>query len=99
MNAVRAIWTNGRILPSEPVDWPDGIQLLVEPVSAGEKIGLDESDWRDDPGSITDWIVAVEKIEPLVWEPGEEEKFLRYREQCRQFNIQAVRRQMETETF
>ncbi len=37
MNAVSAIWTNGRILPSEPVDWPDGSELLVEPLSTESK--------------------------------------------------------------
>jgi len=41
MNAVKATWTNGRILPGEPVDWPDGSELVVEPV--GSKIGLDEA--------------------------------------------------------
>ncbi len=43
MNAIRATWTNGQIVPAEPVDWPEGAQLLVEPVPAGEKIGLDVS--------------------------------------------------------
>ena len=40
-------------------------------------------------------IGAVEKIEPLVWAEGEEEEFERWREKCRQFNIEAVRQQME----
>ena len=43
MNAVRAIWTNGRILPSEPVDWPEGSQLRVEPlIPSSEKFGLSD---------------------------------------------------------
>ncbi len=96
MNAVRAVWTNGRILPSESVDWPEGSQLRVEPLAPpGEKTGLSEDEWRDDPDSIAAWIEAVEQIEPLVWAEGEEEKLERWREKCRQFNIEAVRRQMD----
>jgi hypothetical protein len=49
MNAIKAVWTNGQIVPSEPVDWPDGSQLLVEPLQSSEKVGLDESEWEDSP--------------------------------------------------
>ncbi len=96
MNAVRAIWTNGRILPSEPVDWPEGSQLRVEPLFPNsERIGLPEEEWRDDPESIAAWIAAVEEIKPLNWAEGEEAEYERYREKCRQFNLDAVRQQME----
>ncbi len=95
MNAIVATWTNGRIVPAEPVDWPEGTQLLVEPLSPGEKIGLTEDEWRDDPESIAAWVEAVEKIEPMLWAEGEREEYERYREELRQFNIEAVRKQMD----
>src|SRR5712691_10411596 len=95
MHAIKAIWKNGRILPAEPVDWPEGSELLVEPVPSSEKIGMDESEWRDDPESIAAWIAAVEKIEPMIWEAGEREEYERYREESRRFNIEAVRKRME----
>ena len=95
MNAIKAIWTNGRIVPAEPVNWPEGSELLVEPLMNNrEKIGMDEEEWRDDPESIATWISAVEKIEPLIWAEGEREAFESYREASRQFNLQAVRKQM-----
>ena len=73
-----------------------GSQLRVEPLAPpGEKTGLSEDEWRDDPDSIAAWIEAVETIEPLVWAEGEEEELERWREKCRQFNIEAVRRQMD----
>lgn len=59
MHAIRATWTNGRILPLEPIDWPEGTELMVQPVTSSEKIGMDESDWRDDPESVAAWIAAV----------------------------------------
>jgi len=95
MTAIRATWVNGQIVPAEPVDWPEGSELLVEPIVPSEKIGLDESDWRDDEESIAAWIAAVEKIEPIIWAEGEREEYERYRKECRQFNIEAVRKQME----
>ena len=96
MNPIKATWINGRIVPAEPVDWPEGSELLVEPVVPnGEKIGMTEEEWRDDPESIAAGSASVEKIEPLIWAEGEREEYERYREQCRQFNIEAVRKQME----
>jgi hypothetical protein len=95
MHAIKATWTNGQIVPSEPVDWPEGSELLVEPVPKSDKIGLDESEWRDDPESIAAWIAAVDKLEPMVWAEGELEEYERYRKEFRQFNIEAVRKQME----
>ncbi|HLZ09979.1 MAG TPA: hypothetical protein VKT80_15425, partial [Chloroflexota bacterium] len=73
MNAIKATWTNGQIVPAEPVDWPEGSALLVEPVSAGEKVGMSEEEWRDDPDSIADWIAWVDTIEPMIWGEGERE--------------------------
>ena len=53
MNAIKATWKNGQILPREPVDWPEGSELVVEPMTAtAEKIGLDEAEWRDDAESL-----------------------------------------------
>lgn len=96
MNAIKAKWINGQILPAEPVDWPEGSDLLVEPiVPNGEKIGLTEEAWRDDPDSVAAWIAAVEKIEPLIWAEGERESYEAYREECRQINLEAVRKKME----
>jgi hypothetical protein len=95
MNAVRDTWTHGQIVPSEPVDWPEGSELLVEQVPATEKIGLDESEWRDDPESIANWLAWVDTIEPLELTGAERAEMERYREQHRRFNIEAVRRQMD----
>ncbi|HQU43408.1 MAG TPA: hypothetical protein PK867_11395 [Pirellulales bacterium] len=68
----------------------------MEPISTnGEKIGLTEDEWRDDPESIAAWVAAVEQIEAPVWATGEREEYERYRELQRQFNIDAVHKQMD----
>ena len=95
MHAIKARWTRGQIVPDEPVDWPEGSRLLIEPLDTNEpEIGMREEDWNDDPESIAAWTAAVNAIQPLEWLPGEEEEYERYRAQHRQFNIEAVRQQM-----
>jgi hypothetical protein len=95
MNAIRATWIKGQIVPAEPIDWPEGSELLVEPVPAGEKIGLTEEEWRDDPQSIAEWVAWVDTIKPLILSDEERADMERYRAEHRRFNIEAVRRQME----
>ena len=95
MNAIKATWSNGQILPAEPVDWPEGSELLVEPVPLSEKIGLTESDWRDDAQSIAEWLAWVDTIEPLVLSDEERTEMEHYRAEQRRFNIEAVRQQMQ----
>lgn len=82
-------------MPAEPVDWPEGSELRVEPVPSSEKIGLDEGEWRDDAQSIADWIDWVDTIEPLIRSDEARADMDRYREEHRRFNIQAVRQQMK----
>ena len=95
MHAIKATWTKGQIVPAEPVDWPEGSELLVEPLQASEKIGLDEAEWDDSPEAIAEWIAAVERIEPMVWAPGEREEYERFREEIRNYTVEAVGKQME----
>jgi hypothetical protein len=84
MRAIKATWTNGRILPSEPVNWPEGSELLVEPVVASDKIGLDESEWRDDEASLADWQAWLPTVEALELTPDEQAAHARFADQMRQ---------------
>ncbi len=63
MNPIKATWTNGKIMPADPVDWPEGSELIVEPVAMPGKIGLDESEWRDDAEALADWEAKMPTIE------------------------------------
>ncbi len=96
MNPIKATWQDGQILPREPINWPEGCDLLVEPLpSVARKIGLDESEWRDDAASLADWEAWLPTIEPLELTAEEEASFVRFRDEIRRHNIEAVRRQME----
>jgi hypothetical protein len=96
VNSIKATWTNGQIVPAEPVDWPEGSQLVVAPVApSGARIGMSEDQWRDDPEAVAAWVAAVEQIEPLLWKEGEREEYERCRAEHRRYNVEAVRRQMQ----
>jgi hypothetical protein len=97
MNAITAIWKNGQIVPSEPIDWPEGSRLLVEPLPEGEKIGLDDSEWENTPEALADWEAWIKTIEPLEYTKEELAEMERYHEEYRRFNLEAVRKQMGLE--
>ncbi len=94
MNAIKAVWTQGRILPSEPVNWPEGSELLIEPLPSMERIGLDEADWRDGPAAQADWDAWIRTLEPAQLSAAERESLERFQDEQRRFNLAAVRRQM-----
>ncbi|HEY2251496.1 MAG TPA: hypothetical protein VGH74_10570 [Planctomycetaceae bacterium] len=96
MLSVKARWKSGQIILDQPVDWPDGCELLVELVALpSEKIGIDEADWTDGGDSLADWDAWIATVEPLEYTADEDAAFARFKEEMRRFNIEAVRRQME----
>ena len=96
MTLVKSFVKNGRIELEAPPDWPEGCEVIVAPVpSSPDKIGLDESEWRDDPAALADWDAWIKTIEPLEFTPEEEVAFARFHEEMRRHNIEAVRRQMQ----
>lgn len=94
MNPIKATWIGGQIVPAEPVDWPEGSELVVKPVATAGKVGLHESEWRDDAEVLAAWDAWTSTIEPLVLTDEERAAFASYREQSRDFNVEAVRQQM-----
>jgi hypothetical protein len=96
MNAIRAIFKGGKLELQTSPDWPDGTEVLIEPTQIpAEKIGLDESEWRDDPESLADWEAWIKTIEPLEFTPEEAVRIAEFDKQMRLYNVEAVRRQMQ----
>jgi hypothetical protein len=90
MTPIRAIVHDRRIDVPAPTELPDGTEVLVElvPVVSG-KLGLEESEWRDDPAALADWSAWLETIEPIHFaEPDS------FDDEFRRYNIEAVRKQM-----
>jgi hypothetical protein len=95
MNAIKSVVRNRRIELEAPDELPEGTEVLVELIPlASQQIGIDESEWRDSPTSLTDWEEWIRTIEPLEFTPQEAERMADYEEQMRRYNIEAIRRQM-----
>jgi hypothetical protein len=95
MNAIKATIRSGRLELQAPPDWPDGTEVLIEPIDGlGGKIGIDESEWRDDPASLADWEAWIKSIEPLEYTPEEVQRMADFDERMRRYNLEAVSRQM-----
>jgi hypothetical protein len=93
---VKTTVQNGRIEFKAPDELPEGTEVLVELTRAsGEKIGIDESEWRDDPAALADWDTWLQSIEPLELTPEEVAEQTRFGEEMRRYNIETVRKQME----
>ena len=91
MNTIKATVHDRRIEIAAPSELPDGTDVLVDVVPLPiDKIGIDESEWRDDADALADWAAWLKTIEPIDW--GTPNPF---DEEFRRVNIEAVRKQME----
>jgi hypothetical protein len=99
MNAIKATIRSGKLELQIPADWPDGMEVLIEPMKdLSEKIGIDESEWRDDVASLADWEAWITTIEPLEFTPEEARRIAEFDEQMREYNLEAVRCRMREGT-
>jgi hypothetical protein len=96
MSTVKATVRHRRIEVIAPDELPDGTEVLVEvtPISR-QRIGIRESEWRDDPEALADWDWWIQRIEPIELTPEEQAGHERFEEEFRRYNIEAVRKQME----
>ena len=96
MNAIKATIRNGRLEVDVPADWPEGGEVTIPPPEhLKQPFGLDESEWRDDAEALADWAVWLKTIEPFEFTPGELAERSAFDEKMRQFNLEAVRVQMQ----
>jgi hypothetical protein len=65
---------NGHAIPLEDVDWPEGSEVFLSRtplVAEGADQGLIQ---EENPTSVSQWLEWYDSLEPLVFEPGEEEE-------------------------
>jgi len=95
MNAVKATWRNGQVVLDSPAEWPEGRRLVVAEETSGEIPFMTEADQRDDPQSVQEWMDELRAIPPLPMSAEQEAEMLAWRQWARDFNVEAVRRQMQ----
>lgn len=91
MKAIQAIWKDGQIVPVEPVDWPDGTSLSVEP----QKPPLPDEPEGDllgnDPESIARWIAYHRSLPPWQMTEAEEAEWQKARAEVKAYTIEKMK--------
>lgn len=90
MSTIETTIKNRRIDIAAPDDLSDGTKVVVDVTPLSDKIGIDESEWRDDPEALADWDAWLKTIEPIEWRTPD-----KFDDDFRRFNLDAVRKQME----
>ena len=86
MIAVHAKWKDGRVVVDEAVDWPEGCELEVRPVTANGSV--EEDSQANDLEAITRGIAEFQAIPPLQMTADEEAEWQAARQAQRQFELQ-----------
>lgn len=95
MSAIKVMVRDRRIELSAPEEIPDGTEVLVDVTPVMKKrIGIDESEWRDDPESIADWEAWIKSFEPLEFTADELAGSSEFDSKMREYDLKAVRRKM-----
>ena len=73
MKTITGTIRNGQIIADQPINWPDGCRVLIEPVTTEEEtLGIREEDWPTDPEGIARQVALMDQIEPLEMTAAEE---------------------------
>jgi hypothetical protein len=95
MNSVKGIWKNGQILLKGPADWPEGTQLLVEPICQEEAIGIREEDWPETPEARAEWRRWYDSLEPLEFTKEEQGRIASWRREIKEYTIANMHKGIE----
>jgi hypothetical protein len=71
MNAIKATVRDGRLEVQVPPDWPDGTEVILQPVSPEHGVGIREEDWPDTPEAVAEWLRWYDSLEPLIFTDAE----------------------------
>ena len=70
MNAIKATVRNGRIETNEPINLPEGTELLISlPNGNFEEY---EDGWDNSPEGIASWLAWYNSLDPLIFTAEEE---------------------------
>src|SRR5947207_915528 len=96
MSAIRATWKNGQIVPDEPVDWPEGYRLLVEPdTSQPPPAETSDEELSNSPEAIAAWLKWYDSLEPLIFTPEEEADLAAWRQKIKEYTVANMHKDVE----
>lgn len=92
MISVHAKWKGGRVVVDEAVDWPEGCELEVHPVTVN---GSDDDVESNDPAAIARWIAEFQAVPPLEMTAEEEAEWHAARQVQREFELKTFDQRAE----
>jgi hypothetical protein len=95
MSLIRGTFIDGKIVPDNPPDWPNGKRVVIEPVTLPSIEMMTEDDQCSDPESIARWLALADAIPLAASSPLDDPAVIAWREKMRQYNVEAVRKQMQ----
>jgi hypothetical protein len=95
MNAIKGTFKNGQIVLNEPANWPEGTQVLIEPVPGPGANGMTEVEQGDDPESLARWLRWYDSLEPLLMTPEEEADWKAWRQKVKEYTIATMNKDVE----
>jgi hypothetical protein len=96
MNAIRAVVRNGRIETDEPLNLPEGTELVIPlPDPSGNGAEDYEEGWDTSPEGISAWLRWSEGLEPLTITPAEEADAEAWLRKCDELGAAATARRVE----
>jgi hypothetical protein len=92
MSTIKAVLRNGRIETEEPLDLPEGTELLI-PIP--DRCGDEESAWDTSPEGIAAWLNWADSLLPLVRAEHEEAEAENWLKQCDRHAAQKLVKEVE----
>jgi hypothetical protein len=69
MNAIHGTYIDGKIVPDENPDWPEGKRILLVDPNEGDskpRTGMREEDWPTTPEGIAALVAQMDQIRPFL---------------------------------
>ncbi len=85
MTVIRSVVKNGKIELKAPDEWPEGTEVVIEPISQAHSIGMRDEDWPDTPEGIARLVASMDRIEPLIFTAEEEAEWEATRKERKDF--------------
>lgn len=87
MDAIRATVRNGKLETPEPVDLPDGTELVFVPADRSQTHDEIDGVWDDSPEGIEAWIAQLHSLRPLIFTAEERAEWEKAKREQREWEL------------
>jgi hypothetical protein len=87
MSAIRGKYVNGMVVLETPADWPNGMEVVVEPALSAETFGIREDEWPTTPEGIAALLARMDQFDAIEMTPEEEADIAAWRQRIKEYTI------------